>query len=74
MEKRNCNLKPHLFRLRAILFAMRAAAELAGNRGKTVVINGRGKAGHDLVVEAKEEEMNTAEETTHSVYELFIAL
>jgi len=46
-----------------------AAAELARDRGKITIINGRGKTSHDLVVEEEEEEMNTAEETTHSIYE-----
>ena len=44
---------------------MGAAAELAGNRAKVAVIKGRGKAGHDLVVEAEEEEVNTAKEKAH---------
>jgi len=41
-----------------------AAAELAGNRGKTALINGRGKACTNLVVEVEEKEVNTAKETT----------
>ena len=38
-------LKSHLFRLRAKLFVVEAAAKLAGNRGKITIINGRDEGG-----------------------------
>jgi hypothetical protein len=58
-------LKTHLFCLRAILFVVGTAAELAGYRGKITIVNRRGKAGHDLVVDAEKVVTYRTKETTH---------
>ena len=53
------SLKPHLFCLGEILFIVGSATELAENMGKIAIINGRGKAGHDLVVKSVEDKLVT---------------
>ena len=66
------NLKSPLFCVVAILFVVGAAAELAGDRGKITIINGRGEAGHDLVVEAEEEKVKKNLQRKDSKYYNFI--